>query len=362
MNQDVQNFPSEAELSLLPRPVCLQQAILLSLSYLDALGIAPTAYEVWRCLPKWQASYGEVYRLLQTDPLLKTVTHRDRGHLSLRNLEHIEQRIQRGKVSEFKWRRARSTAALLSLVPFVTSISVANTVSMGVAKPTSDVDLLITVQPGRMWTARMLVTGVVFGFGRFRRKSHVANRMCLSFYLADDALNLQPLALAGDDPYLAHWIASLGPVWERRGWSLGHALALANPWTQALMPNLAPQRPSDRRRVPAAVDSTTQPLRLLAEKILGGPRGDRLEVRLRTRQLHRMQKTAPTELRTPTQHIVISDSVLKFHEQDRRTWFRERTIATYRRLLAGELPQLSNEQPELSTAGLVIQPVGATVS
>lgn len=362
MSPHAQNFPSDfppdAQFALLPRPGNLQQAILLSLSYLDALGIAPTAYETWRCLPRTTASLGDVYRALQTDPLLKTLLHRDRGHVSLRDTDHIDERLVRGKVSEFKWRRARSTASWLTLVPFVTSVSVANTVAMNVARPTSDVDLLITVKPGRMWTARLLVTGVTFVLGRFRHRSRVADRMCLSFYLADNALDLHALALSGDDPYLAHWIASLGTLWG----SVGESLMAANPWVSELMPNLSAQLPSDRRRVPALVDHVTRPVRAIVEKILSATRGDKLEARLRARQLKRMEKIAPSEIRTDTQHIVISDNVLKFHEQDRRAWFREKTITTYRRLLAGEMPDLSSEQPELSTAGLVIQPVGATVS
>lgn len=346
----------------LPAPANLRDAILLSLSYLDAVGVAPTAYEVWRCLPRYQASYGEVYRVLRSDPLLRTLLHRDRGHVSLQSDEHIDERLQRGKYSERKWRRARSTAAALSLVPFVTSVSVANTVATGTARAESDVDLLITVKPGRMWTARLLATGVAFAMGRFRHGQRVADRMCLSFYLADDALDLAPLALDGDDPYLAHWAGSLGTIWERRdATTLGERLFSANPWITQLMPNMAPQQPADRRRVPPLIDRLTRPLRSLTERLLSGTRGTKLEQRLRARQLRRMEKFAPSEIRTSTQHIVISDSVLKFHEQDRRTWFRERTLATYQRLAAGEMPDQSSEQPELSAAGLVVHPVGATV-
>ena len=74
-----------------PRPANLRESILLSLSYLDALGIAPTAYEVWCCLPRTQASLSEVYLALRNDPLLQSVTHRDRGHLSLRDTDHIDE-------------------------------------------------------------------------------------------------------------------------------------------------------------------------------------------------------------------------------------------------------------------------------
>jgi hypothetical protein len=245
---------------------------------------------------------------------------------------------------------------------------VANTVATGTARQESDVDLLITVKPGRMWTARLLATGVAFAMGRFRHGQRVADRMCLSFYLADDALDLEPLALEGDDPYLAHWAGSLGTIWERRpergsgdAGLLGQRLFAANPWINQLMPNLAPQQPSDRRRVPPFIDRLTNPLRSLTERLLSGTRGTKLEQRLRARQLRRMGKFVPSEIRTATQHIVISDSILKFHEQDRRTWFRERTLSTYQRLSDGEMPYFSSEQPEVSVAGLVVQSVGATV-
>ena len=346
----------------LPAPTNLREAILLSLAYLDAIGIAPTPYEVWRLLPRWTASIGEVYQALYNDPLLKSVTHHERGHLSLRSSEHIQERLERGKISEFKWRRARSTAAALTLIPFLTSVSVANTVATGTARHESDIDLFITVKPGRMWTTRLLTTAVVFLLGRFRRKQHVADRICLSFYVTDDALNFSQLALEGDDPYLAHWIASLGTMLDlQERTPLGEKLFAANPWIRQLMPNLAPQTPSERRRVPTWAKKIARPVGAIGEWLLSQKMGDQLEQRLRSRQLRRMNKVAPTELKTPTQHIVISDKILKFHEQDRREWFKQRTIATFLRLQAGELPELSSEQPELSAAGLVMQPVGATV-
>src|SRR3990172_6346966 len=157
-------------LAAFPKPRSLTEALVLTLAYFDALGMAVTAFEIWQNLIRFKASYAEVLEELTKKPLASIVTEA-RGFYSLRRprdevesggihpgYEQIEQRFEKNKLSEFLWRRARSTAQWLTLVPFVRSISVANNVALDNAHPGSDIDLFITVQPGRLWTARFFVT------------------------------------------------------------------------------------------------------------------------------------------------------------------------------------------------------------
>jgi predicted nucleotidyltransferase len=340
----------------------LTDAVLLTLSFFDALGMAVTAFEVWQQLIGHRATYREVNETLTSlaDPKGAALLTHERGFYSLRGAAQIETRFLRNKTSEMLWRRARSTARLLSWIPFVTSVSVVNSVSMNNANENSDIDLLITVKPGRMWTARMLVTGVVNALGWRRHGKKISRRICLSFYLAESALDLKKMALPEGDLYLAHWMFSIATVWQR-GIDIQPQLLSQNPWAASIFPQQAVSPISARRRVEPSILLLTRPFQALAELTLKTKLGYRIEQKLRAWQLKLMQKSIPTEVRTRTSHILITDDVLKFHEQDRRVWFRERTLATFASLKAGKmLPAVT--PPRLSDAGFVVQTVGATAS
>jgi predicted nucleotidyltransferase len=345
-----------------PSNTARTDAVLLTLSFFDSLGMSVTAFEVWQHLIGERATYREVLDTLAelADPKKSALLTRERGFYSLRGPGQIEERFLRNKKSEMLWRRARSTARLLAWVPFVTSVSVVNSVSMSNATENSDIDLLITVKPGRMWTARMLVTGVVNLLGWRRHGKKIARRICLSFYLAESALDLKKMALPEGDLYLAHWIFSMGTLWQR-GIDVQAEILAQNAWAAHMFPQQSASPISQRRRVESAVIFMTRPFQALAEAILKTKLGYRLEQKLRAWQLKLMQKSIPTEIRTRTSHILITDDVLKFHEQDRRAWFRERSLATFASLKAGKmLPAVT--PPQLSDAGFVVQTVGATVA
>ncbi len=340
-----------------PTPKTLEEAMVLTMSYFDALGMAMTTFEIWQNLIRYRASYFEVTQALSTGPLAKILTE-DRGYYSLRRpetaedgagsihpgLEQIEQRFEKNKLSEFLWRRARNTARWLAMVPFVRSVSVANNVALDNAHPGSDIDLFITVQPGRLWTARFLVTAMTNLLGRRRYEEYVARRICLSFYCTDNVIDFEPLAISGGDLYLANWLLSLGTLWRHDADPREYTTPIAsrflphNPWVRELFPQREPSTLTRRRQV---LGMTARGARLgqkMGELVLASKIGAALERRMRRKQLAHMGKQVPTEIKTRTTHILVTDDILKFHEQDRRTAFRERALATYNAVIGGEVP------------------------
>lgn len=352
----------EHKSSALPPITSLRQAVLLTLAYFDAQGLAVTAYDVWFNLLGFRASYRDVLEELSSPKVKERLVERE-GYFSLRSSEHIEARQIKHKLSEHKWRRARRVAVLLSLVPFVETAAVCDSVALNKAKPGSDIDFFIVTRPGRMWTARMLATGLTNVLRLRRHGSAVKDRACLSFYATSDALAVQPLSIAGGDPYLAQWVNTVTPLWQRRGFDFSRRIKQANEWTGTFFPQrveAAGKSISNRRAVGEVVGWFSRPVQALAELFLRGRLGTYLEQRLRRVQLRYMRKSAPYEVKNRSCHIVINDHMLKFHEQDRRTWFRERTVATYERLMQEQDLQEAVEDVRFA-AGLVVQPVGATV-
>jgi len=284
----------------------------------------------------------------------------ERGFYSLRDNDHIESRFTRNKISEQKWRRAKRVASWLVLVPFVTSVSVVDSVALDKATAKSDIDFFITVQSGRLWLTRLLVTGLTQILRYRRHGSHVADRVCLSFYATNQALELAAIAIPQGDLYLADWIFALGNLWCMPGFDVQQALIKRNPWAATLFPQRRISKLAARRCVPARYARLARYWQRLLEKMLSARLGVYLEKKARRFQSSWMKKTIPTELKTPTAHILINDQMLKFHEQDRRLWLREKTLATFAALKAGRRQELNDDVPYKTPTGLTIQPVGAT--
>lgn len=348
----------------IPQPQSAEEAVLLTLSYFDSLGLAVTAFEIWHNLIRYRASYREVLEILSSQGLKKKIVI-DRGFYSLRGRALIEKRFAKNKISDRKWRKARRYARWLSIVPFVTSVSVVDSVAYGKAKPKSDIDLFVVTKPGRIWTARIATTGLMHVLGHRRHGKRIKDRACLSFYATDQALDFSALKIEGGDLYLGNWLFVLGTIWQRRTKdqpSLAKRLLEKNEWASILFPQRDLSPLSRRRRVEPFVSVFGRIPQATAEIILKTRLGGWLEQRVRRVQLKYMHKNAPTEIKTNTSHILISDDMLKFHEQDRRHWFRKKTLATYRSLLAKEDISTVAETPELSNVGLIKQSIGQSIT
>lgn len=207
-------------------------------------------------------------------------------------------------------KRAIRAARLLRRVPFVEMVAVCNRLSVGHPHEESDIDVFIVIRDGRLWFGRLLVTAVLQVFRLRRHDGHIAGRVCLSFYLTPRAAPLDAIALHDrDDVYLRYWIAHLVPLFVRSGvmedfWS-------ANEWAHRAMHQAPAPQPLLRGRTPL--------LALAAELILGGWIGNLLERASHALQLKRMRGAAHGR----DTAVVISDTMLKFHENDRRQWYAE---------------------------------------
>lgn len=220
---------------------------------------------------------------------------------------------------EEKLRPARGVSRWLRFVPFVRAIFICNTVAFGWPRPESDIDVLIVVRHGRLWLTRFLVTTVVSLLGKRRHGRYISNRICLSFYLVDTALNLGKTTLPGGDIYLAYWVAHLHPLFDSGG--LARAMHTANPWARA---NLRQMPLDDQMHPDGAVQPTrrSQFIQTKGEKILSGRIGNQLETWTRRSQQWKMARNKNSLQNEPDTRVVISDEMLKFHENDRRALYR----------------------------------------
>jgi hypothetical protein len=217
-------------------------------------------------------------------------------------------------ISEKLWNRTKLYGSYMRSVPFVEMIAVCNNLAYNNASDQSDIDLFIVVKPGRMWMARLFLTALLHFHGVRRHGSHTVGRFCLSFFITSNSLNLEKLQIKPEDPYLAFWMIQLKPIY---GEAVYRRFKSENePWLKNYGLHF-------QKEESLAFDSGKAPrVKTALEWILGGRFGDAIENFLKN-TLKRKTLSSMKEL-GPKSSVIVNDSMLKFHNNDRRQEYYEK--------------------------------------
>ncbi|MDP3964681.1 MAG: hypothetical protein Q8Q20_03440 [bacterium] len=289
-------------------------SILRELAYFDVFDFPLTEFELWRYQSN-QVSLGEVQRELRTNSWLAERVESDSGMYYLKGRKEIvTTRLRRYREAEGKFRKLMRFTQRLRRLPFVRMIAVCNSLAYSNSREDADIDLFIITQPARIWTTRMYLTGYLKLFGERPTGAHTRDTLCASFYIAADRLDLSPLRVTNPDIYLAHWVTQVWPLYDPEG--LYNKFWESNIWVREMFPNAGPIIPSRRRSARKRFWGQSW-----AEKLHAGGVGDRLERVFENYQM----KILPDSLRglaNRDTRVVLSDTMLKFHDNDRRTQYQ----------------------------------------
>lgn len=297
----------------------LRSAILKTLTWFELFRYPLTAFECWRYL--WVESAGwRAVSLAEVARELEAMTKQGLVQENLGMWQLVgstttgEARLAAARDALDKRRRAFRAARFLRHLPYVRLVGLGNTLALGVAKPGSDIDLLIVVKRGRLFVGRLIVTTALHLLKWRRHGNHIADRLCLSFYLDDNHLSLKKLAYA-DDPYLAYWVATLVPL---LGASAYQSFLNSNSWVSDRLPNSRAARGSFKAETCFAWPCEPSAFSRVSEIFFELALGWWLEPVARRLQLRRIRRNTHTRLGDGTTAVVVADGVLKFHESDRR--------------------------------------------
>lgn len=308
----------------------LSKAILRTLAYFDVFDYPLTTEELWRWLwpdftqPVGHVTVDQVKNVLAGDELRGRVTVSS-GFVTLTGREKlVATRTDRKTNNDKKWKRAQSAARFLELVPFVKLVAVSNTLAIDNARPESDIDFFIVVSPQHIWIARFIVTGIISLLGWRRHGTKITNRICLSFYVTTDALDLKPLKSAEPDPHFTFWTSQAVPLMDDE--KTYEKFRAANGWVTAILPNAWIEPRTERVMVP---NSNLRSIKRFYEAFFSSPIGFSIENWARARQLKKMEANVNSRAADPTNDVIISEDVLKFHEADRRSEYNKKVAKRF---------------------------------
>jgi predicted nucleotidyltransferase len=183
----------------------LSKNIVATLCYYDVLDYPLTSFEIWKNLiNSHQLSVSSQQRLEENDEitLLKVINELDgvdlkkyikeyRGFYFLKGRKSlVGQRMKKNKISASKLKRLRRVVWLLRLVPYVRMIAATGTLAMKNAEKTSDWDLFVVLEKGKIWTGRTLLTVFVHLIGKRRHRDKIKDRVCLNYFITNESLKI----------------------------------------------------------------------------------------------------------------------------------------------------------------------------
>ncbi len=300
--------------------------ILNTIIYFDLFDYPPTGLEIYEYLYSGgmqggSFSLAEIEDCLKNSEILQQTAAAERGFYFLRGREDIiNTRLERYNIAAQKYKLALRTIKLFKFLPFIKMVSVCNSLSYNNAKEESDIDLFVITAAGRIWLTRLAMIIIITVLGLRPPKSKVKDKICLSFFITDENMDLSGIKIAKDDIYLDFWLATLQPVYQRENC---YAKFLeANSWLKKYFPNFIPRELGVNLRVEDSPASKA--IFESKEYLYQGKFGDWVEARLKRFQLKKMSQKKKDLAVVGDNRVIISDKMLKFHESDRRLEYLER--------------------------------------
>lgn len=208
----------------------LRDEILATLSYYDVLDFPLTAGEVFRYLVRREqgkpVSRESVASTLTTLCKEGVVGEREAFYFLFGREYIVPLRNERVRLAHRKWKRAKRAIALLRHIPFLEAVFVSGSLSIGNTDELSDLDVIIVVRAGHIWSVRFL-TSLVLAFIRMRRTytdTIAPDKICPNHFITDESLRIPFQSL-----YTAQLYANLVPVFVSRA-ELQEQFQMQNEW------------------------------------------------------------------------------------------------------------------------------------
>lgn len=201
----------------------IEQAIVNTVSYVDAFDYPLTAGEIHRYLVGLPLSPQKVQQALGHGPLVPDRLGHSGNFYMLPGREEVaDLRRQRQAVADRLWPEAARYGALIARAPFARMVAV--TGSLAVNNVThEDIDYLIVTANDRLWVCRAFVILIV------RWAARRGLELCPNYFLTERALRF-----AQQNLYTAHEVAQMVPLYGR---TVYETLRRVNAWTYRYLPN-----------------------------------------------------------------------------------------------------------------------------
>ena len=292
----------------------LQLSILQTIAFFDIFDFPLTAEEIQEYLYNYKKPIhikeikGTLGQMDRIERLHDYYVLKGRGKL-------VDVRKARKFIAEKFWGRVRQYGQYIVKVPFVEMVAICNNLAYDNPTELSDIDLFIVIKEGRMWIARLIISLILHFHGVRRYADKIAGRFCLSFFVTPKKLNMNPLLLTPEDPYMAYWTKLIMPIYGEETYK--RFIDENRVWLEKSYGLKFSEKAKKQFGFhPKSVSKS------FWEFVLNGFIGNLIELFLKkTFKKHTLKKS---ERLSHEANVIVSDDMLKFHNHDRRNEYLDK--------------------------------------
>jgi hypothetical protein len=150
--------------------------------------------------------------------------------------KNIQTRNERVFINDYKMSIARKAVKKLRFVPFIKAVFVCNSVGLGNATEKSDIDFFIVAEKNKVWTVRAFSNLILRFLGLRVFGKNKINKICLSFFVDADSLDIEKFKIRKDDIHYIYWLNQMIPVYDPNNFY--YKFLEKNSWTKQWLPNI----------------------------------------------------------------------------------------------------------------------------
>ncbi|MFH1890911.1 MAG: hypothetical protein ABIJ91_05115 [Candidatus Kuenenbacteria bacterium] len=217
----------------------LQKSILFTLSYFDLFVYPLTDDEIYLWLfdisGADKSSRLDIYEELDILVGEKKIKRKDGYYFLPGKQDTVATRQKREKISLKKIIKARRIARLLGFIPGLKMIAICSNLGYLNAEENADIDFFIIAQTGKIWTVRFWSAFLMKILRQRPTRQKTKNKICLSYYVADNNLNLEHTKISHTDIHLIYITSQYLPIYdEDNTWQ---KYMEENKWINNYLPN-----------------------------------------------------------------------------------------------------------------------------
>lgn len=290
----------------------LKIVVLKTLAFFDLFDFPLTSFEIWQHLPK-RCSLLNVEKTLQSLVVDKKISHLFGCYFISGRDSIVDTRLRRFNYTDRKMKRALWVTRVFKFIPWIKMVAVGNIIGSNNLRDGSDIDLFVVTQKGRVWLTRLCCV-VLMKILRLRpQPGKEKDKICLSFYVSEAALEFEELMLSKNDVYFIYWLVGLVPIYDTE--NVYDNFIQKNKWIQECLPNWQKTEMSARRNAGKPFSII---YRDMVDIFIGG-----LEGFARKIQNKKMSPEIKKEMNKNT-NVVVGAEILKLHVNDRRDYYRQK--------------------------------------
>jgi len=312
----------------------IQMSILFTLEYFSLFDYPLTCQEIFN----WLFDISQIDKaLVQKDRLIdvgitdindqlvelvrqKKIEYKDGYYFLPCRCNIIETREKKKAVSLRKIKKARIIAKLLRFIPGLKMIAICSNLGYFNADENADIDFFIVTKDDRIWTVRFWSTFFMKILRQRPINGKTRNKICLSYFVAQNSLNLERTRVANPDTHLIYLLSQYLPIYTEDG-AWGKYIE-CNKWINKYLPNF--------RYLASAKKYIIKPRFLWLKRVIGATITSCEENFYRKIQMAIMPDVLQSAARKDDRNVIISDSILKLHINDKRSKYNKKIIGRFK--------------------------------